>query len=736
MPADRLYPISFTVFWPITLRHGFTLVRSKLFLNNRAMHWKSIKNTIALSAGLCLSVTIGVLVLHSSYAARQTAILSARDKLLNAARAEGNRLEAHVEEAMVAARTLAQALSSAKTGGTVLSRDTVNLMLKAVLERNPGFAGVYTAWEPDAFDGQDARHVNTPGHDATGRFIPYWNRNEEENIVVEPLLGYENTATNAHGGRIGDYYLLPRETKNECIIEPYLYPVQGKATLMTSLVVPIVVNGAFVGIAGIDLPLHSIQQLVDRQLFSYRGARVYIVSHLGQIAAAAGRPDWMGQPLRAVSPNDWEAHLELIRKGVEKVERDDDWLAVFTPLRVGESFTPWSVVTMVPAREIVEPAEAVMWREIVLGVLCLGVALALLWLIANNIAKPISRTIDVAQTIAEGDLAKAHTAVAALMRRRMRGCGGRSDAMPATAAARQDETGKLIVAMGAMIDKLSSLAGQVQRASVQLVGTAADIAQAAQVQETSVTDFGELTVEMMTASREISATSRQLAQTMEDVKATATDTGVLADKGRTGLRGIETSMRQLGTATTDISSKLTVIDEKAKAITSMVTTIVKVADQTNLLSLNASIEAEKAGENGVGFAVVAREIRRLADQTSAATVDIERTVKQMQSAVSAGVTEMDKFSKAMTLGVEVVGGISLQLGMILEQVKILAPRFETVNEGMRAQTAGADHISEAISKLSAGARATSESILKFNRASEQLTQAAQNLQAEAERFKV
>lgn len=195
-------------------------------------------------------------------------------------------------------------------------------------------------------------------------------------------------------------------------------------------------------------------------------------------------------------------------------------------------------------------------------------------------------------------------------------------------------------------------------------------------------------------------------------------------------------MRQLGTATGEISSKLTVINEKTKAISSMVTTIIKVADQTNLLSLNASIEAEKAGEHGLGFAVVAREIRRLADQTSVATVDIEQTVKQMQGSVSAGVTEMDKFSKAMNLGVQVVGGISKQLGMILEQVKILAPRFATVNEGMRAQTDGAEHIDNAISKLSVGARTTSESILKFNKASEQLNEAAQNLQAEVERFKV
>ena len=81
-------------------------------------------------------------------------------------------------------------------------------------------------------------------------------------------------------------------------------------------------------------------------------------------------------------------------------------------------------------------------------------------------------------------------------------------------------------------------------------------------------------------------------------------------------------MRQLAEATTSISAKLGIISEKANNINSIVTTITKVADQTNLLSLNAAIEAEKAREYGLGFAVVAREIRRLADQTASAALGV------------------------------------------------------------------------------------------------------------------
>ena len=113
------------------------------------------------------------------------------------------------------------------------------------------------------------------------------------------------------------------------------------------------------------------------------------------------------------------------------------------------------------------------------------------------------------------------------------------------------------------------------------------------------------------------------------------------------------------------------------------TTITKVADQTNLLSINAAIEAEKAGEYGRGFLVVAREIRRLADQTAVATLDIENMVRQMQDAVSAGVMQMDKFSDEVRTGMSCVGEIGSDAGQIIEEVQGLSERFEQVNEGMR-----------------------------------------------------
>ena len=195
------------------------------------------------------------------------------------------------------------------------------------------------------------------------------------------------------------------------------------------------------------------------------------------------------------------------------------------------------------------------------------------------------------------------------------------------------------------------------------MSTATEIAATSKQQEqTVVNDYGASTNEAAAAVKEISATSQELLKTMNEVNQVAGQTAAdgRARAGEPRRHGPDDA--QLADSTGSIGSKLSVISERAANINLVVTTITKVADQTNLLSINAAIEAEKAGEYGLGFLVVAREIRRLADQTAVATLDIERMVKEMQYSVSAGVMEMDKFSDQVRQGVSEVANIGEQLG--------------------------------------------------------------------------
>src|SRR5581483_5217778 len=228
------------------------------------------------------------------------------------------------------------------------------------------------------------------------------------------------------------------------------------------------------------------------------------------------------------------------------------------------------------------------------------------------------------------------------------------------------------------------------------------------------------TAEVAAAVREISATSQELARTMEQVYGSASQAADLASSGRSQLGGMEAEMQRLVHSTASISGKLATIREKADNINVVVTTITKVADQTILLSINAAIEAEKAGEYGRGFLVVAREIRRLADQTAVATLDIENIVRHMQDAVSAGVMQMDKCSGEVRAGVQRVAEISGQTGQIIEEVHALSERFGQVNEGVRNQSLGAGQINDAMTLVTSVTQQTRDSIEEFKRATEHL----------------
>ncbi|MGD0259448.1 MAG: methyl-accepting chemotaxis protein [Verrucomicrobiota bacterium] len=301
---------------------------------------------------------------------------------------------------------------------------------------------------------------------------------------------------------------------------------------------------------------------------------------------------------------------------------------------------------------------------------------------------------------------------------------------------RRDEFGILSNGLDRLADDLSELVGQVQRSGIQVNTTATEISATAREQQSTAHEIAATTVEIGATSKQISATSKELVKTMNEVSHVAEQTADLAGSGHTSITRMETTMRQIMEASGSVTAKLSVLSEKTTNVNSVVTTITKVADQTNLLSLNAAIEAEKAGEYGLGFAVVAMEIRRLADQTAVATYDIEKMVKEMQSAVAAGVMGMDKFSEEVRRGVEEMRQVSTHLAQIIHQVQTLTPRFQTVNEGMHAQATGAQQISDTLTQLSESVQQTAESLRQSNLAIEQLNSAARGLQTSVARFKL
>ncbi|MBJ7263102.1 MAG: methyl-accepting chemotaxis protein [Burkholderiaceae bacterium] len=313
---------------------------------------------------------------------------------------------------------------------------------------------------------------------------------------------------------------------------------------------------------------------------------------------------------------------------------------------------------------------------------------------------------------------------------------GGGDLTRRLALKRNDEFAQVEQGLNAMAQELTTLVGQAQRTAIQVATSVTEIAATSKQQQATATEVAATTTEIGATSREISATSRDLVRTMSEVSVAAEQTSLLAGGGQAGLARMELTMNSVMEAAGSVNAKLAVLNEKAGNITQVVTTINKVADQTNLLSLNAAIEAEKAGEYGRGFAVVATEIRRLADQTAVATYDIEQMVREIQSSVAAGVMGMDKFSEEVRRGIGDVQQVGDQLAQIIGQVQSLVPRVMTVNEGMLTQATGAEQIDQALSQLSDATQQTVESLRQSSLAIDELITVASGLRTGVSRFKV
>ena len=299
-----------------------------------------------------------------------------------------NEVKGALDSAMSTARTIAQMFEGMKKSGGPLDRSVAIKMMEKVLEQNPTFVGISTGWEPGAFDGNDGEFVDTTGHDGTGRFIPYVCRGAE-GISLEALVDYETPG-------VGDYYLIPKKTGEEVILDPYVYPVAGKDVLMTSLMVPIKYESKFVGVVGIDLTLTSLSDLVS-QIKPFDNGYAFLVSNNGSIAAHP-KSGLVGTNFKdnGASTDALSAISEgkLFSQRTESDELGSEY-AQYVPCTIGQTDSPWSFAIVVPMDKVMAKARNMVYSTIGIGVISLSVLIAVVYLIAVGISKPINRIVSV-----------------------------------------------------------------------------------------------------------------------------------------------------------------------------------------------------------------------------------------------------------------------------------------------------------------------------------------------------
>ena len=620
--------------------------------------------------------------------------------------------------AIQAARSIAVQQESGLFGDRARTID----ILRGLLAADGNVTAAYVAYEPDA-DGKDAASLATDPKewmDAAGRFIPYpfrdWQRGDA--IDVKPLVDYE---TSLYYDGVRRAFAATGESAT-MVTEPYVYDGQ----LVVEQAHPIVIDGRFRGVGAVDRALASIESMV-RARAAEVGASAYLVSSRGRFIVATEDPAFgsaaaadAGMELRTREVADTALRAlvaPLMRDAsthgfvTQAVDPRDgsELLAVSVRIRSGD----WTLVCTKPREVVMAPIRAELWLTagVFAGGLLLSVGLVA-W-IAVSTGRRVREAAVAADRIAGGDL---------------------QTTVPACSLG--DEAGVLLRSLGRMKSSLNQLLTGVRGAGVTLDSSALQLSAASREQEQVAHRFGESSAQIASATREISATGAELARTMAEVDGAVERTAGLADGARGNLASVDGTIRELADATGSIAAKLAAISERASSINGVVTTIAKVADQTNLLSVNAAIEAEKAGEQGRGFLVVAREIRRLADQTAAATGDIESIVREMQSAVGAGVMEMDRFSDKVRRGVDEVVTSSQQMNDIIAQVEANAERFRTVTSGMASQSQGAATISESMVSLVSAAKRAVESAEEFGRTAAELERTSRALRASVGEFRL
>lgn len=732
-------------------------------------NYQSIRVKIMLWAGSCLILLATTIVVFSAITIRNRAIEAAKDQVRTFASLEVLKAKSQLEVALKAARNLASVFSAIKDPDVAisLSRDQANGMLRKIHESNPQFLGTYTLWEPNEFDGRDSEFVNTEAHDETGRFIPYWIRGSE-GLKAEALVDYEVPGD-------GDWYLLPKNTHQETVF-PVVYPVEGVDTFMTASTVPIIVEGQFYGIAGVDLKSDFLQRLTDEIQLYDGAAKMVLISNYGKFTGVTGQADMLDKSAQTLFP-EFDNFKQFVQEGETITQVKEDTLQVFTPMYLGASKIPWTLGITVPLDKITAGPTNIMWRMIIISLLLTLGALLLLSIFARRLTLPLKKLTDLSQKISQGSLVEAidvktndeigiladafDNAIVSL-KGAIQEIETRTHETESNSAQLQsnimdfldvmlevsegnfnkrgevteDALGNVVDATNLMLEEIGFLLTDVQQ-------TARDVGKGAnEMLSTSalITQNNEARVatgkRLAEGLKVIANTMQIVGKNVSESAQTAQNTLLASQEGSVAVQNSLEGMERIRQEVDNIALQIGELNVRSKEISEVTEAIYDISSQVSLLALHASLEAAGAGKAGERFAVVAKEVGELADSSAQLSEKVSQLVKGVQEGITTVTTLVatgkEEVNKGYVLANQ-TGEKLIDIGNIAGRSADLA---RAVNEQISKQVERLNSMNKGLQSMSQAGLQSQEIVERGGESANHLRASSQALLARLGRFKL
>jgi methyl-accepting chemotaxis protein len=657
---------------------------------NRSLHFKLFW-TALIGAFVVMALLLGSIA-YSAYASSTDATAKLVDSTVQA---HANEIEGELSKGWMVAESLASIALALQQGHT--DRKTADAVTRQLLEVNPELLGLGQYWEANAFDGQDAEYAGKPGYDASGRYVLYWNRAKGA-VQSEPLSGYAPESAD------NQYYYQPLRSRKPWATEPFAYTSDsGQRLMLMSIMLPLVKDGQSVGVAGVDLPLRGINQALST-IHLFKGYAA-LISAEGRYA---GHPD--AQRLTQRADDLPPAALEAVKAGQNYSFQRDGWGYVLHPVRVGNAPIPWALMVAYPLAEALADTDKFLYTAIGTGLVALLVLAAVLWNLLAWQIRPLSGLTTGIQAW-EGELG---------MRFEQRS---------------GDETGKLAGAFNQFIQRLGDLVGSIRHSSGALMqvsnhldNTTKAVAERASAQYTA-------TEEMACGVTALAQSVTEMAQQAEDVEQLARNTEALTTHIAKDMSATVTEITRIDRTMDVVAGTVGDLEKRSQQISGILDVIRGVADQTNLLALNAAIEAARAGEQGRGFAVVADEVRQLAERTSRSTGEIGEMIGAIGSDVRNTVDNVQEVGLAMRQGVIQLSTSAEGVEQIRQHAQDILARISEVARQTQSQAATGEQLSVAIQGVSRISEQNDHAIRSLLEQSTQLRDQAGSLNLQLNQFR-